>query len=518
MPVVSISERPARAAAASRLGRTVYHGLPLDLLPLSRRAGRLLRVPRPRLAGEGLDRAIEIAQRGSACRCKIAAKIDRRRQRLLREQHRAAARSRRWSSSSARSARREKDEFLGGARALLFPIDWPEPFGLVMIEAMACGTPVVALRCGSVPELIDDGRDRLRASTSLEEAVEAAARVHRLDRRACRATFERRFSAARMARDYLAVYAELDRRRARRGAPRSHASRGGRMSEGRSRQTPVPSDEDRYQILATSSLTHRQARAQARRDVRRVRPLRRHPLDQQLGAEGLYHEGTRFLSRAAPAASRTERCCCSARTCARTTSLLAVDLMNPDLVRDGQHADRARHAARAAHEVPVRRACYEHIQICELRRGRDRRRGSSSRSAPTSPTCSRCAARAARAAARCIRPSTTTTVACCSRTPASTACAAARACSSRPQPDDARRAIACASTCSSRPSSQGHLRHDRVRGRARRRAHAAALRERVRARPRAAMRAHERARVPRSTPRTSSSTPGSTARSPTCAC
>jgi glycosyltransferase involved in cell wall biosynthesis len=99
----------------------------------------------------------------------------------------------------------EKQEFLGNARALLFPIDWPEPFGLVMIEAMACGTPVIAYRCGSVPEIVDDGLTGVIVN-DIAEAVRAIARLDSIDRRRCRAVFEQRFSAKRMASDYLKVY------------------------------------------------------------------------------------------------------------------------------------------------------------------------------------------------------------------------------------------------------------------------------------------------------------------------
>ena len=97
---------------------------------------------------------------------------------------------------------------MGNAHALLFPIDWPEPFGLVMIEAMACGTPVVAWRCGSVPEVMEDGVTGFILD-SLEEAVQAVGRVAGLDRKRCRQVFESRFTAARMAEDYLRVYRRL---------------------------------------------------------------------------------------------------------------------------------------------------------------------------------------------------------------------------------------------------------------------------------------------------------------------
>jgi glycosyltransferase involved in cell wall biosynthesis len=102
----------------------------------------------------------------------------------------------------------QKADFLGNARALLFPIDWPEPFGLVMIEAMACGTPVIAFHCGSVPEVIDNAATGFVVH-DLDEAVSAVQRIDRLDRAAVRATFERRFTVERMAKEYLAIYRGL---------------------------------------------------------------------------------------------------------------------------------------------------------------------------------------------------------------------------------------------------------------------------------------------------------------------
>jgi glycosyltransferase involved in cell wall biosynthesis len=102
----------------------------------------------------------------------------------------------------------QKSEFLGGACALLFPVDWPEPFGLVMIEALACGTPVVAYRAGSVPEIIEEGKTGYIVET-LDQAVNAVRRIGALDRRTCRRVFEERFSAGRMCRDYLAIYRRL---------------------------------------------------------------------------------------------------------------------------------------------------------------------------------------------------------------------------------------------------------------------------------------------------------------------
>jgi glycosyltransferase involved in cell wall biosynthesis len=102
----------------------------------------------------------------------------------------------------------EKNDFLGNAYALLFPIDWPEPFGLTMIEAMACGTPVVAFSCGSVPEIVDPGVTGFVVD-SMDEAVQATLDVSSLSRKGCRQTFEERFSAKRMADDYIAIYQSI---------------------------------------------------------------------------------------------------------------------------------------------------------------------------------------------------------------------------------------------------------------------------------------------------------------------
>ena len=106
---------------------------------------------------------------------------------------------------------REKAKFLGDARALLFPIDWPEPFGIVMIEAMACGTPVLAFRCGSVPEIVDNGVTGQIVDTE-EEAIRQLPHVLALDRRAVHRRFEERFSVTRMAKDYVQVYRSLMKR------------------------------------------------------------------------------------------------------------------------------------------------------------------------------------------------------------------------------------------------------------------------------------------------------------------
>ena len=102
----------------------------------------------------------------------------------------------------------QKTQFLSDAQVLLFPVDWPEPFGLSMIEAMACGTPVLAFRCGSVPEIVEDGVTGAIVET-MEEAIAALPRVIEIDRKKVRQRFEQRFSATRMANDYVGIYRSL---------------------------------------------------------------------------------------------------------------------------------------------------------------------------------------------------------------------------------------------------------------------------------------------------------------------
>jgi glycosyltransferase involved in cell wall biosynthesis len=138
---------------------------------------------------------------------KIAAKIDSV-DRAYFEEHVAPLLDTRFVEYLGEIGEEDKPEFLGNAHALLFPIDWPEPFGLVMIEALACGTPVVAYRHGAVPEVIEDGVTGFIVD-SLDEAVRATARVAALDRRRCRRVFEDRFTAERMAGDYVTIYGQL---------------------------------------------------------------------------------------------------------------------------------------------------------------------------------------------------------------------------------------------------------------------------------------------------------------------
>jgi glycosyltransferase involved in cell wall biosynthesis len=205
--LVSISDHQRRPLPGANWKATVHHGMPGDVYRFSPRSrgylaflGRISPEKRP-------DRAIEIATRlGKPL--KIAAKVDAADRAYWETVIEPLVRDNPLVEFVGEIGDAEKSAFLGGAEALLFPIDWPEPFGLVMIEAMACGTPVVAFACGSSPEIVEDGATGFLVH-SLDEAVEAAGRAHLLDREAIRARFDLRFSATAMARRYLDVYGDL---------------------------------------------------------------------------------------------------------------------------------------------------------------------------------------------------------------------------------------------------------------------------------------------------------------------
>ena len=208
-PLVSISHAQRTPMPAGvTWAANVYHGLPERLLTPQNSPdgdylaflGRISPEKRP-------DRAIAIAAR-AGMPLRMAAKIDRADACYWAETIEPMVRACDCVTFRGEIGETEKPEFLGNARALLFPIDWPEPFGLVMIEAMACGTPVIAWPCGSTPEIIDHGVTGFLVN-SIDEAVAAVRMAGELDRDKVRARFEQRFSAARMARDYLAVYERL---------------------------------------------------------------------------------------------------------------------------------------------------------------------------------------------------------------------------------------------------------------------------------------------------------------------
>jgi glycosyltransferase involved in cell wall biosynthesis len=216
-PLISISDAQRDPWPQANWQGTVYHGLPLDLYDLYPARGRYLAFVGRISPEKRVDRAVEIARR-LRMPLKIAAKLDPK-DRDYFEREIKHLFDDPLIDYVGEIGEGQKNAFLGGAAALLFPIDWPEPFGLVMIEAMACGTPVVAFRCGSVPEVMGNGVSGYVVDT-LDEAVAAAARAVELPRERVRRYFAERFSAPRMAQDYVAIFEamiEIARRRRGRG-------------------------------------------------------------------------------------------------------------------------------------------------------------------------------------------------------------------------------------------------------------------------------------------------------------
>jgi glycosyltransferase involved in cell wall biosynthesis len=237
MAVVSISNAQRNPLPWLNWQGTVHHGIPVELYEGKRDQGSYLAFLGRISPEKRVDRAIEIAKSVNM-KLKIAAKID--------------AVDREYTEREVRPlldhpvvefigeiGEREKQEFLGNAYALLFPIDWPEPFGLVMIEAMACGTPVVAFPRGSVPEVIDEGVTGFIVQ-SIEEAVVALERIQHFDRGRCRQVFERRFSATRMANDYVKIYEKLLASRNANGAIHGNLRKESKISVGGRADTVRP--------------------------------------------------------------------------------------------------------------------------------------------------------------------------------------------------------------------------------------------------------------------------------------
>jgi glycosyltransferase involved in cell wall biosynthesis len=223
-PLISISNDQRRPLPGVQWVGTVYHGLPLDLHTLRRKPGKYLAFLGRISPEKRVDRAIQIALQ-TGLPLKVAAKVDGADRHYYESQIKPLLeRAGPHVEFLGEVGGKAKDEFLGGAYALLFPIDWPEPFGLVMIEAMACGTPVIAFRNGSVPEVIDHGVTGFVVE-SVDEAVAAVGRVGELSRVRCRQVFEERFSVARMTRDYLTLYERLIEQRAARTSVRGREER-----------------------------------------------------------------------------------------------------------------------------------------------------------------------------------------------------------------------------------------------------------------------------------------------------
>ena len=209
MPLVSISANQMTPVRHANFIKTIHHGLPETLHRPNYEPrggylaflGRISPEKRP-------DRAIAIAE-AAGIPLKIAAKVDRADRRYWRETIEPLLHGKNVEFVGEIDERRKSD-FLGNALALLFPVDWPEPFGLVLIESMACGTPVLAFDSGSVPEIVRDGVSG-KVVRSVEQAIGALPDVLKLDRRRIRKAFERDFSARRMARNYESLYRAMAR-------------------------------------------------------------------------------------------------------------------------------------------------------------------------------------------------------------------------------------------------------------------------------------------------------------------
>jgi glycosyltransferase involved in cell wall biosynthesis len=206
VPMTSISNSQRLPLPGQNWIGTVLHGLPADLLqpqPVKQEYLAFLGRVSPE---KGIDRAVAIARR-AGMKLRIAAKVDKADQEYYDNEIKPLIDSG-GVEYIGEINDAQKPAFLSGAKALLFPINWPEPFGLVMIESMACGTPVIAYRHGSVPEVMDDGVSGFIVENE-DQAVAAVARACAMDRSRVRAQFEARFTSRRMAEDYLALYRKL---------------------------------------------------------------------------------------------------------------------------------------------------------------------------------------------------------------------------------------------------------------------------------------------------------------------
>ncbi|HJT19439.1 MAG TPA: glycosyltransferase family 4 protein [Nitrospira sp.] len=231
MPLVSISDAQRRPLPWANWQATVHHGLPRNLYSFHPQhqqylafLGRISPEKRP-------DHAIEVAKR-TGIPLRIAAKVDPADLQYYRSEIEPLL-DHPLIDFIGEISDAEKDDFVGNALALVCPYDWPEPFGLVLIEALACGTPVLAYRRGSIPEVIQDGVTGF-VCENLSEMVGAVDRLGEIDRRRCRASFDERFTADRMARDYVTLYERIIEDRAVLTGPKNHTLGSGSLFNGHS--------------------------------------------------------------------------------------------------------------------------------------------------------------------------------------------------------------------------------------------------------------------------------------------
>ena len=209
MPVVSISDAQRAPLPWINWQGTVHHGMPQDRFVPSLKPGKYLAVLGRVSPEKGVDKAIEIAL-GAGMPLKIAAKIDRADKDFFDARIKPTL-NHELIEFIGEIGDLEKNEFLANAAALLFPINWSEPFGIVLIEAMACGLPVIAYPLGSVPEIIEEGVSGFLVH-NVQEAIRAVKNLSAIDRQKCRKAFERRFSDKRMVHDYLTIYERIVKR------------------------------------------------------------------------------------------------------------------------------------------------------------------------------------------------------------------------------------------------------------------------------------------------------------------
>jgi glycosyltransferase involved in cell wall biosynthesis len=227
MPLISISDDQRKPLPHARFVATIHHGIPAELHQPSFEQGSYLAFLGRISPEKRPDRAIRIA-RAAGIPLKIAAKVDKVDEDYFRQDILPLIDGPDVEFIGEINER-EKTKFLGEAAALLFPVDWPEPFGLVMIEAMACGTPVLAFRCGSIPEVIEHGITG-KVVDSEDEAIASLPAILAYDRRAVRRRFEERFTDARMAKDYVSTYRRLLKTRVSSARPRQLGFNGGNGS------------------------------------------------------------------------------------------------------------------------------------------------------------------------------------------------------------------------------------------------------------------------------------------------
>lgn len=205
-PVISISKSQRKPLPQANWVGNVHHGLPIDLLKPGKGNGKYLAFLGRVSPEKGLESAISIAI-AAGLPLKVAAKIDKADKEYYEEKIRKLF-EHSLVEYIGEVNEKQKQQFLGNAMALLFPINWEEPFGMVLIEAMACGTPVIAFNRGSVPEIIENGCNGFLVSTE-KQAIKALGQLHKIDRKEVRKLFEERFSSRRMALDYLKIYEKL---------------------------------------------------------------------------------------------------------------------------------------------------------------------------------------------------------------------------------------------------------------------------------------------------------------------